>query len=149
MASVTSSVCRDPDSQRVKDAWDVTLESLGRLVEYCEDEDLRLRIAAFPFTFQFQDPTALDSPQRVLTSFCRDRNVPCLDLLPLLSRHLDEQQLEPSDLFIDADHLSDEGNKVVAEFIVDFLEQTLPLDDWSTTRSQPLHLTGSSPPTGS
>jgi lysophospholipase L1-like esterase len=120
-----------PDSQRVKKAWDVTLENLGRLVEYCQEEDLQLLVVVFPYTFQFEDPSSLDSPQRVLASFCHDRNIPCLDFLTLLSRHIHERNLTPRDLFLDTVHLSDKGGKVAAGFIVKFLEQEIPLDDSS------------------
>jgi lysophospholipase L1-like esterase len=121
-----------PDSQRVKKAWDVTLKNLGRIVEYCQEKDLQLLVVVFPFSFQFRDPSSLDAPQRVLVSFCHDRNVPCLDLLPLLSRHIHERNLTPRDLFPDGVHLSDKGSKVVAGFIVKFLEQEAPLDDLSS-----------------
>jgi lysophospholipase L1-like esterase len=120
-----------PDSQRVKKAWDVTLENLGRLVEYCQEEDLQLLVVVFPYTFQFEDPSSLDSPQRVLASFCHDRNIPCLDFLTLLSRHIHERNLTPRDLFLDTVHLSDKGGKVAAGFIVKFLEQEIFLDDSS------------------
>jgi lysophospholipase L1-like esterase len=117
-----------PDSERVKDAWQVTLNNLGRLVEYCQKNDLQILIVVFPFTFQFQDPSYLDSPQRVLSSFCHDRNISCLDLLPPLSSYINQHDIKSSDLFIDDDHLSDKGGEVVATFIVKFLEQEVPLE---------------------
>jgi lysophospholipase L1-like esterase len=122
---------RRPDSRRVKKAWDVTLENLGRLVEYCQEEDLQLLVVVFPVTFQFRDPSLLSSPQRVLKSFCDDHDIACLDLLPPLSRHIHEHDLKPQDLFIDLDHPSEKGNEVVAGFVVDFLEQKVSLDDLS------------------
>jgi lysophospholipase L1-like esterase len=122
-------LARHPDSEVVKNAWDVTLENLGRLFDFCEEQRLRPMVVIFPFTFQFQDPSSLDSPQRVLAAFCQDRNIPSLDLLPLLSRYIREHDLKPSDLFVDNDHLSEEGSKVVAHFIVNFLGQQGVFDD--------------------
>ncbi len=122
-------LARRPDSELVKNAWAVTLKNLDRIVEHCREKNLRLAVVVFPFTFQFQDPDSLDSGQRVLASFCEDVNIPFLDLLAPLSHYLGEHNLKPEDLFIDSDHLNELGSKVVAEFIVTFLEQEDTLED--------------------
>ena len=75
----------------------------------------------FPFTFQFEDINALSAPQTVLQQFAQQKQIPTLDLLPLLAAKMTTDNLPPEAYFFDEDHLSHYGSEVVAEMIVTFL----------------------------
>ncbi|MFH2202807.1 MAG: hypothetical protein ABIJ96_06820 [Elusimicrobiota bacterium] len=59
----------------------------------------------------------VDEPQRDFAAFCRDANIPCLDLLPPLRGRQAEE------LFQDFCHYTPRGNAVVAEEILAFLRK--------------------------
>jgi len=118
-----------PNAPRVRKAWNATLLNLDLLATLCAENDLPLVLVAFPFTFQFQDPTRLDAPQRVLAKFCSGRGIPYLDLLPALTSHIREHERRPRDLFIDVDHPSERGSAIIAKLIADLLASEKLLGD--------------------
>jgi len=93
------------------------------------NEALRREIIA---TFQVDEREYdFDLPQRVLRSYCADREIPCLDLLPIF-----RAKAKHGDLYLLRDaHYNHAGNKLAAVSISQFLrdEQLLP----STSRSTP------------
>jgi lysophospholipase L1-like esterase len=109
---------REPDQANVKDAWDIALADLQKIVDLCRSSQIRVLVVVFPFTSQLDDPT-LGAPQRVITTYARGHSIPVIDLLPLLREHMRVSGLTASDLFVDNDHLSDEGHRVVAWLISD------------------------------
>lgn len=118
-----------PDSKAVRGEWSQTLLDMDKLVRVCEREKLQLAIIIFPFVFQFKDPIRLSAPQQELVTFCNTRNIPCLDLLPLLNCYLENTKKEPAALFLDDDHPSIEGSDVIADCIVEWLRSEPKL--WS------------------
>lgn len=113
-----------PHEARVEEAWAVTLQNLGKIVEYCRSHDIAVGFLIFPFAFQFDDPSALSSPQKVLREFAESTNVPCLDLLPLLAQRMKNDSLTVDDLFFDYNHLTKEGHALVARLTILFIERT-------------------------
>jgi lysophospholipase L1-like esterase len=111
-----------PQSPRVQEAWNTTLENLGRLTRFCQDKDLPVLLVAFPYTFQFADENRPAAPQQVLQGFAETAGVPLLDLLPAMEEYCRSHSCVPTDLFLDANHLSDRGSRAVATMIVEFLE---------------------------
>ena len=103
-----------PDQPNVKIAWDFALADLQKIVDRCAARNVPVLVVAFPFTVQLDDPAGLSAPQRVLTSYARARAFDVVDLLPPLAAHVRGTGAAPADLFLDHDHLSPEGHRVVA-----------------------------------
>jgi arylsulfatase A len=113
------------DSERVRHAWEVTLDEMNGIVESCRSRQLPLAIVIFPYKFQFSDPETQGGPQATLAEFAQERGIPCLDLFPLLQAHVESEHLSVETLFLDNVHPSAEGSAVVSRFIADFLLQGL------------------------
>lgn len=122
------SMARNPNRPNIERAWDITLENVGKIFDYCEERDIPVLLVIFPFTFQFDDIAALSAPQETLHRYAAGRAVPTVDLLPLLHARLKEQGKEPSDYFVDADHLSPLGSQVVSRILVNFILERKLLD---------------------
>ncbi len=112
---------RHPDQANVKVAWDIALSDLQRIIDHCASRRVSVLVVAFPFAAQLSDPDGLSAPQRVLANYARARNIPMVDLLPeLVATGRSER-----DLFIDHDHLSVEGHRVVAALLAPRLTEIL------------------------
>jgi lysophospholipase L1-like esterase len=120
----------EPENPEIRHAWDITLSNLAGIVDIAKKHDVGLLLVAFPYTFQFADPAARAQPQHILERFAAERGVPFLDLLPPLAERLQRDNLRPSDVFLDEDHLSPRGAEIVAELIVERIrsQQLLPKD---------------------
>jgi len=104
-----------PDQANVKTAWDFALSDLQKIDDQCRALGIPLLVVAFPFTVQLGDPAGLDAPQRVLAHYTRSRNIAMFDLLPPLAA--DARADDAASLFLDEDHLSLRGHRVVAEIL--------------------------------
>lgn len=103
-----------PDQSNVKIAWDMALADLQGIVDHCAARGVSVLVAAFPFAVQLSDPEALSAPQRTLEGYTRARGIDTYDLLPPLVEHMRTTGATREQLFIDHDHLSIEGHRVVA-----------------------------------
>jgi lysophospholipase L1-like esterase len=112
----------------VQRAWQIVLENLGKIFAFGKANNLPVILAVFPYRFQLADMNALATPQRVVSQYARDHQVPVIDMLPLLSERANEQGIKPTDYFLDINHLSPIGHNVVAELLADFIrrERLLP-----------------------
>lgn len=108
----------EPDREDVQRAWKETVKNLGKLFTFCADRDMRVLLIVFPFTMQFEDTTGT-SPQIILTEYAESHGIPILDLLPLLSDRMRQERARPEDYFLDQDHLTSRGHRVVSEIIVE------------------------------
>ncbi len=108
-----------PEQANVKTAWDIALADLQGIVDHCESRGVSVLVVVFPFTVQLSDPAGLSTPQRVLTSYAQARGIETFDLLPPLVAHILATGAAPEDLFLDHDHLSIEGHRVVAALLAD------------------------------
>lgn len=111
-------LARYPESQKVQDAWSLTLENLEKLFTLCRNHDIPIFVIIFPFVFQFDHPNELSAPQKVITSFCEKNHVPSLDLLPLLVNYLESEKASPDVLLFDQSHLTARGSRIIAEMVV-------------------------------
>lgn len=110
---------RSPDQPNVKTAWDIALADLQRIVDLCRARDVPVMIVVFPFSTQLNDPAGLSAPQQVIDSYAHAHDIPVVDLLPELADTIRSTGASPSDLFVDHDHLTIEGHRVVAGLLVD------------------------------
>lgn len=106
-----------PEQNNVKVAWDIALADLQRIVDHCSSQNVSVLVVAFPFAVQLSDPDSTSAPQGVLANYTAARNIPMIDLLPELAAHARAHGLTAHDLFVDHDHLSVEGHRVVAQLL--------------------------------
>jgi hypothetical protein len=120
-------------------AWPALFETLRRIRRACEKMGAGFAIMLIPDEFQVEEDVWArvlqdlpgerldrDLPQRVLTGFCAEEGIPCLDLLPRLRavpplpdgrRHL--YSLRDS-------HWNRRGNEVAGHALAEFLGPLLP-----------------------
>jgi lysophospholipase L1-like esterase len=110
---------RRPDQANVKTAWDFALADLQKIADQCAALDIPLLVVAFPFAVQLGDPERLSAPQRVLAHYAAARNIACYDLLPPLAQ---AARADTTALFLDEDHLSIRGHRVVAGLLAPVIE---------------------------
>lgn len=70
--------------------WERLEQKLDQLREFCTRRKIDLRIAVFPFLHDLGPDYAFVAAHRRLVAWCREHDVPCLDLEPVLSPHRDE-----------------------------------------------------------
>ena len=107
---------RRPDQANVKTAWDFALNDLKKIADQCAALHIPFVVVAFPFAVQLHDPIGLGAPQRVLFNYAQARNIEMLDLLPPLSAAARADSTGAS-LFVDEDHLSNRGHRLVADLL--------------------------------
>ena len=112
-----------PDSEAVRLAWKRAFEEWGRMIRFCADRELPIALFIVPLDDQIENPDASDSPQQKIRAFARERQVPCLDLLPILRSLRYEDGVPLSDLYLDYTHPTRKGHAVFADAIIAFLEQ--------------------------
>ncbi|MCI0451651.1 MAG: SGNH/GDSL hydrolase family protein [Candidatus Latescibacteria bacterium] len=105
---------KSPDQANVKTAWDIALADLQAIVDHCSERGVPVLVVVFPFTVQLSDPETLSAPQRVIENYARARGIETLDLLPPLVDHMRTSGVPADSLFLDPDHLSIQGHRVVA-----------------------------------
>ena len=111
------SLIQEPDSERVQEAWRITLENLDRIANLCEHHEIPLVILAFPSTYQFLDIAENGRPQRKVIDFAAERGVLAIDMLRALHDRAAIEQVSPFDYFLDENHLSELGTAAVAEIV--------------------------------
>jgi lysophospholipase L1-like esterase len=114
-------LAREPHHPDVQTAWQITLDNMGKIFALARAHNIPILLVVFPFTFQFDDPEALSTPQTVLSQYAQEQDVLLLDLLPLLAEKMAADGLWPAAYFLDEDHLSSLGSEVVAGIVADFV----------------------------
>lgn len=114
---------RRPDQANVKTAWDFALADLQKIADMCKELNIPFVVVAFPFEVQLHDAMGLGTPQRVLFNYTQARNIDMIDLLPPLSAAVcGQENVVP---FLDEDHFSLEGHRMVAELLSDTIAKKL------------------------
>jgi lysophospholipase L1-like esterase len=103
---------RRPDQANVKTAWDFALADLQKVADQCASLHIPLIVVAFPFAVQLHDPIDLGAPQAVLAHYASARNIEMIDMLPALSVAACGDTT--ASLFLDEDHFSIQGHRLVA-----------------------------------
>ncbi|HXK09197.1 MAG TPA: HEAT repeat domain-containing protein [Vicinamibacteria bacterium] len=98
----------EPDLPRVRAAVDLFLDEVRALRREVEADGARFVMIVFPFRFQLEPGAPPPRVQQRIASFCAAEGLPCLDLLPALSR-------VGQGAFLDYDHLSPAGALFVAD----------------------------------
>lgn len=97
-------------------AWALTKPHLEQLADLATRHGFTLRVVSFPAAPQVYHDPIDDAPQRQLKEICSARNIPVLDLLPVLRAARTEARL-----FYDQCHHTPAGSRVVAEAIYAYL----------------------------
>ena len=100
-----------PEPARVEAAWSRTFSELDALRAEVAADGARFVLLVFPFRFQVQPGAPRPLPQERLRAWAETSRVPIVDPLPAL------RGLGPA-AFIDYDHLSPAGARLVAEQVV-------------------------------
>jgi len=114
-----------PDADYIQAAWSLTLENLQKIFDYCAERDIPVLLAVYPFRVQLDAPDEMSAPQRQIVAYARAHGIRTVDFLPILHRYLEETGRPPGDLFVDHDHLSVAGHRVVAPVLADSLAAVL------------------------
>ncbi len=117
---LTLDVLKDPASVQ----WQWLTRTYRELRRETEQRGSRFAIIFFPLAYQLDEDYPL-LPQEDLMQFCREENLPCLDLLPLFRKHaqeelfMDEHDYHHNDIW----HLTPRGHEVTATGIRAFLQE--------------------------
>jgi HEAT repeat protein/lysophospholipase L1-like esterase len=98
----------EPDAPRVREAMDRFFEEIRALRREVEADGAAFAVVVFPFRFQVEPGAPAPVVQLRIAAFCATERLPCLDLLPAMSR------VGPA-AFRDYDHLSPSGAGLVAD----------------------------------
>jgi len=137
------------DDPEIQGAWNVVLENLTGMNDLSKREGLDLLLLIFPYTFQLFDP-ALQTPQEILQRFAGESGMDTIDFTRVFrdrirkdmardagspdadgeiekagERDLEQGSLQPfvDRYFLDKDHLTVEGHRVVAETLLAYLKR--------------------------
>lgn len=102
--------------------WEKILPLIDMMKQTAGDEKFRLAVVFFPVAYQITDKGADKEPQERFAREMSKRNIPSLDLLPILKEKYDRGG---ANLFYDQCHYTEEGNDFVGKNIAEFLKQTV------------------------
>ncbi len=111
-----------PDLPQIKNAWQITMQNLDKIFNFCRERDIPVVLVIFPFVFQFADIENLAVPQDILKRYAGQHQIPALDLLPIMAEKMKIENQTSNDYFLDHCHLSPTGNLIAAEMIADFIQ---------------------------
>jgi len=122
------------ESSESERAWEKIKGLLGETQGLCRKMGARLMIVILPNTLQVNrshlefyqrlafhvDERTLisDKPQALLREFCREQQVPCLDLLPAFRAQREKEFFREND-----DHFNRDGNELAARLVLHFIEK--------------------------
>lgn len=124
----------EPDSETVQEGWRLFFAEVRALKAEVAKDGASFAIVVFPFRFQVASGAPPPVAQQRIAEFCAAEGLPCLDVLPKLAAAGEVA-------FLDYDHLSPAGSRVVAEAILE--SGLLP-----ERPSSPVTLVGKRPDTG-
>jgi hypothetical protein len=146
---VTEEMARDDGTDPYyRKAWDNSLEDLEAIYDTAKRNDIPVLLLIFPFTFQILDE-ATEGPQERLIAHAEAQGVPYIDFTEIFEdlilrdgehdelaerQHVDLAKLMPmyrdrfDVYFLDSDHLTVEGHRVVAEHLFDYLKRSKLID---------------------
>ena len=96
----------------IEKAWKKVFDEIILISNYASELKIPLLIAIAPYRFQLDDPGKFNRPQKTLTKFLSENNIPYIDLLPDFAYvHSTYPELV---LFNDANHFSADGHALAA-----------------------------------
>ena len=127
--------------------WRIVLADLDKIYTLAKERNIRIVLLIFPFTFQLADDT-YRVPQRILSAHAQSRNVDVIDFTEVFGRlifdddvvkMLMQKGFSEKDIralyrerieqyFLDDDHYTVEGHKIVAARLYDYLSRHYSFD---------------------
>jgi hypothetical protein len=101
-------------------AWETMTPLFDQFVELADRHSFQLVVICFPVREQVEAEALHDYPQRRLRLILAERQVPLLDLLPLLRK---QHRAGEEPLFYDQCHHTPAGNRWIAQWVMKFLLQ--------------------------
>ena len=109
------------NDEKIKQSWTVVLKDLGEIYQVAESKGIAVTLLIFPYTFQLYDP-AMQWPQQLLTTHAQRYGVHIIDFTKVFEDKLAPEHRKVGEYFIDEDHLTVEGHKIVAEVLSLYLQ---------------------------
>lgn len=115
--------------------WRWLASMYDRLAQAVQANGAKLVIVIFPLAYQL-DPNYPFLPQARILDYCKEKSIPCLDLLPSFRQHAKEDVfLLDQEKFYDIWHLTNYGHLLSAEEILRFLREQKLLPEKRMTSS--------------
>jgi len=112
---------RDPDSARVKSAFDLFFQEARALRDEVVKDGASFQVVVFPFRFQLEPKAPPPTVQERIAAFGARERLPVFDVLPDL-----KAGKSPTQLFLDYDHFSEAGHVRVAQLLDRELGRSFP-----------------------
>ncbi|NOZ67828.1 MAG: SGNH/GDSL hydrolase family protein [Deferribacteres bacterium] len=103
-------------------SWKFIEKKLDEALKLAEEHNFRIFLFSFPVSVQVEAEFFDNKPQRILKKICEERNIPFLDLLPVMRENREKN------LFYDQCHPTFTGNTIIAEALYKFLKNSRLLD---------------------
>jgi hypothetical protein len=105
------------------EGWAQLNKIVGTWVQVAHKNNQQFAAYLFPVKMQiFASDTALSTyPQESFMKMCKEFNIPCLDLLPLIRAEVKAKNIRDSDLLYDHCHYKAPGNEIVAEKLTEWM----------------------------
>lgn len=103
-----------------KAQWNFTLAELNNIYSVCKMNNIPVVLLIFPFTFQFNN-TDIQWPQELLKQDAIKNQVTYIDFLKTFEDKIDSDTTKIAKYFLDEDHYTVEGHKVVAQELSEVL----------------------------
>jgi len=130
------------DDSKFSENWRITLADLDKLYAAAKERNIRIVLLIFPFTFQLTN-AKFQEPQRILSEHAKSRDVDVIDFTKVFEKLLFDDDVVQlltqkgfSDkeirglywnkiqrYFLDSDHYTVEGHKVVASILYDYVSR--------------------------
>jgi len=115
----------------IQNAWKLVIDEMTKIKNISAEHHLNSTILIFPHTFQIFD-TSLQSPQTILREFATQNNIDVIDFTDVFSKRIDSELTRDTNrevlikkYFLDEDHYTVEGHRIVAEYISNYIRLKL------------------------
>lgn len=103
--------------------WILGTKIMEEIKLYCDNNGIKLLIAVIPNKLQLYTFYDSGNPQHMIEEFCRERSIPCLNMLPPFR---DKFAGDKEELYFDYDpHWNIKGHIFAAKLVEEFLEREL------------------------
>jgi lysophospholipase L1-like esterase len=103
----------------IENAWNTMLKEILKIKKIADKDHIPMCIMLTPYKFQINNTDLSNNkPQYIMAGFCKIHNIPFINFLPIFKQ-------EKTDLFVDANHLSKKGHRIVANHLNIFFRNKL------------------------
>lgn len=104
--------------------WHFTLNELEKIYSLCQEKNIKVVLLIFPYTFQFNNHE-LKWAQTKLIDHADKNNVRYVNFLEIFEREINSQPDLLNQYFLDEDHFTPAGHKVVANITSNLIVEIL------------------------